>query len=124
MDEQVQEILDEYPFLTLATYGGKEYLGIVQNQDATMISMYVLSEIKSPEIRRLFLTYGNEWWEETNRQIPINIILGEKFAVFRSCLRTFNLREFKVLSGPVVCLRSIIKTKPRRKNIRLVQSMD
>ena len=123
-NDEIQLLLENYPFLTLATYGSEEYLGIVQNQDSTIISMYVFDEIRTTELRKDFLEFGEQWWWETNRLIPINIIMGDKFLPFSHCLRSFNLREFNLVNGPIVCLRNIIKTKPRRKNIKLIRKVD
>jgi hypothetical protein len=124
ISKQLEEMLDEYPFLTVATYGKNEYIGIIQNQDANLISMYVFDEIKSPELRREFLECGAEWWWETNRMIPINIILGRRFVPFRGALRTFNIKDFEIQYGPSVCLKDIMQKRVKRKNIQLVRKSD
>ena len=105
----LEALLDEYPFLTVATYGKIEYLGIIQNQDANLISMYVYEE------------YGAEWWWETNRMIPINIIIGKQFAIFRPALRTFNIKDFEITYGPTVCLKNIMQKRVKRKNVQLIK---
>ena len=120
-NKKIEELLEEYPFLTVAIYGRNEYLGIIQNQDSNLISMYVFEEIKLPELRVLFLEYGAEWWWETNRTIPINIILGRRFAPFRESLRTFNIKDFEIKYGPTVCLRDIMQKRVKRRNIMLVR---
>ena len=76
----IETMLEKYPFLTVARYGNAEYIGIIQNQDANIISMYVFDEIRSTELKCLFLELGAEWWWETARRIPINIIMGDRFA--------------------------------------------
>ncbi len=45
MPPLAEEIFEKYPFLSLVTYGGAEYVGIVQNQDDTVLSMYDYSKI-------------------------------------------------------------------------------
>jgi hypothetical protein len=117
----LEALLDEYPFLTVATYGKIEYLGIIQNQDANLISMYVYEEIKLAEERIMFLEYGAEWWWETNRMIPINIIIGKQFAIFRPALRTFNIKDFEITYGPTVCLKNIMQKRVKRKNVQLIK---
>ena len=124
ISKQLETLLDEYPFLTVATYGKNEYVGIIQNQDANLISMYVFEEIKSPGLRKLFLEHGAEWWWETNRLIPINIILGKRFHAFRPSLRTFNVKDFEIQYGPSVCLKDIMQKRVKRKNIQLVRKSD
>jgi hypothetical protein len=121
MDKKIEELLDEYPFLTIASYSNQEYLGIIQNQDSNLISMYVYEEIKTPELRSLFLECGAEWWWETNRLIPINIILGQRFLPFKHALRTFNIKDFEIQYGPSVCLRDIIQKRVKRKNVQLIR---
>ena len=123
-NRKIEELLDEYPFLTMALYGRNEYLGIIQNQDANLISMYVYEEIKTPELRQVFLEYGAEWWWETNRMIPINIILGQRFTPFKHALRTFNIKDFEIKYGPSVCLKDIMQKRVKRKNVQLIKRTD
>jgi hypothetical protein len=122
-NKKLEELLEQFPFLTVATYGKNEYLGIIQNQDGNLISMYVLEEIKTLELRTLFLEYGAEWWWETNRMIPINIILGQRFKVFRNALRTFNIKDFEIKYGPSVCLKDIMQKRVKRKNVQLIKKI-
>ena len=118
---RIEDLLDEYPFLTVAIYGKNEYIGIIQNQDANLISMYIYEEIKTTELRQLFLEYGAEWWWETNRLIPINIILGRRFQPFKDALRTFNVKDFEIKYGPTVCLKDIMQKRVKRKNVQLIR---
>lgn len=124
INKQLETFLEEFPFLTLASYGKNEYLGIVQNQDANLISMYIYEEIKSQELRKDFLECGSEWWWETNRLIPINIILGKRFVPYRPALRTFNIKDFEIIAGPSVCLKDIIQKRVKRKNVQLIRKTD
>ena len=124
ISKQYQELLEKFPFLTLASYGNKEYVGIIQNQDTNVISMYLYENIKLPEQKLLFLELGSEWWWETNRQIPINIIMGGKFKIFRECLVTFTHKDFEILAGPSVSLRDIMTKRVKRKNVQLVRKVN
>ena len=116
-----QQLLEQFPFLSLASYGNNEYVGIMQNKDANVISMYVYEQIKDTNHKKLFLELGEEWWWETNRKIPINIIMGERFKPFRDCLVTFTIKDFEVLAGPTVCLRDIMQKRVKRKNVQLIR---
>ena len=118
-----QQLLEQFPFLTLASYGNNEYVGIMQNKDANVISMYVYEQIKDTNHKKLFLTLGEEWWWETNRKIPINIIMGDRFKIFRECLVTFTIKDFEVLAGPTVCLRDIMQKRVKRKNVQLIRRL-
>ena len=48
-----KDIENNFPFLSVVNYGGQEYVGIVINQDASVTSMYVYTELNS-KTRKLF----------------------------------------------------------------------
>lgn len=121
--EQYKTLLDNFPFLTLTTYGNNEYVGIIQNQDANLISMYLYELIKDDAHKKLFLELGAEWWHETNRQLPINIVMGGRFKVFQHCLQSFTSKDFEIVHGPSVCLRDIMQKRVKRKNVQLVRKV-
>ena len=74
--KKYQDLLDQFPFLTLVKYGGNEYVGIIQNKDNNLVSMYNYEGIKTIKDKMEFLELGEEWWWGTNRMIPINIIFN------------------------------------------------
>ena len=121
--KKYQDLLDEFPFLTLVAYGGKEYVGIIQNMDNNLASMYNFEHIKDSDHKREFLEIGEEWWWGTNRMIPINIIFKTNFEKFKSCLLTFSIKDFEVLHGPTISLNNIIQKRVKRRNIQLVRRM-
>ena len=123
ISKQYQELLEQFPFLTLASYGNNEYVGIMQNTDNNVISMYIYDQIKDSRLKKVFLQLGEEWWWETNRKIPINIIMGGRFRVFRDSLVTFTNKDFEVLHGPSICLRDIMQKRVKRKNVQLVRKV-
>lgn len=124
ISKQYQELLEQFPFLTLASYGNNEYVGIMQNTDNNVISMYIYEHIKDPKLKKAFLQLGEEWWWETNRKIPINIIMGGRFKVFRDALVTFTHKDFEILHGPSICLRDIMQKRVKRKNVQLVRKVN
>jgi len=122
--KKYQNLLDDFPFLTLVSYGGKEYVGIIQNVDNNLASMYNFDGIKTLEQKQIFLNLGEEWWWGTNRMIPINIILKSQFEPFKECLLTFSIKDFEILHGPSLSLSNIIQKRVKRKNIQLVRRMN
>lgn len=125
MNEEIKSILEKFPFLTYATLLDKEYLGIVQNSDAQLISMYVLDMLPPGEARKEFLKCGDEWWWGSNRQIPINIFLKEKFKHFRVCLKHFGRKDFNIQAGPpMVSLQETIAKRVRKRQVTLVKKVD
>ena len=122
MPPLAEEIFEKYPFLSLVTYGGAEYVGIVQNQDDTVLSMYDYSKIPD-ELKSIFLELGDVWWWESNRMIPINLFLKKDFAQFASILITFNIRDTEVVKGPSVSIAELAKKRSKRRNIQLVKKV-
>jgi|TARA_B110000858_G_scaffold64321_2_gene74512 hypothetical protein len=118
-----QNLLDDFPFLTLVKYGGNEYIGIIQNIDNNLASMYDYNKIKTLELKHEFLELGNEWWWGTNRMIPINIIFKSAFEDYRPSLVTFSIKDFEVMHGPVISLSNIIQKRVKRRNIQLVRKL-
>ena len=121
--KKYQDLLDKFPFLTLIKYGGNEYVGIIQNMDNNLASMYNFENIKDVSDKKEFLEIGEEWWWGTNRMIPINIIFKTNFEKFKSCLLTFSIKDFEVLHGPTISLNNIIQKRVKRRNIQLVRRM-
>jgi hypothetical protein len=125
MGENLFRVLTErYPFITLCLYAGTEYVGIVQNRDSNVTTIYDYGCIVNREHKKLFLDLGSTWWWESNHSIPINIFLREDWQPFRSYVRTFNNRDLEILHGPVCSLRDIAKRKTKRKSITLVRRVD
>jgi hypothetical protein len=122
MPALAEEIFEKYPFLSLVTYGGAEYVGIVQNQDDTVLSMYDYSKIPD-NLKASFLELGDVWWWESNRMIPINLFLKKDFAQFASILITFNIRDTEVVRGPSVSIAELAKKRSKRRNIQLVKKV-
>jgi hypothetical protein len=122
MPPLAEEIFEKYPFLSLVTYGGAEYIGIVQNQDDTVLSMYDYSKIPD-NLKTSFLELGDVWWWESNRMIPINLFLKKDFAQFASILITFNIRDTEVVRGPSVSIAELAKKRSKRRNIQLVKKV-
>jgi|TARA_B110000977_G_scaffold95508_1_gene126056 hypothetical protein len=117
----INEIQENFPFLSIVQYGGKEYIGIISNQDQYVTSVYVLTSIRSEEDKSLFLELGDIWWWESNRMIPINIFLKGEFERFRYCIMTMNSKDVNVSLGPVVNLNNLSIKRVKRKNVQLVR---
>lgn len=116
-----KDIEEKFPFLSVVTYGGNEYIGIVINQDNFVTSMYVYTDIKSVPAQRRFLELGEVWWWESNRMIPINIFLKDEMIEYRSCITTMNTKDVKITIGPCVNLNNLAIKRVKRKSVQLVR---
>lgn len=119
-----QKLTNKYPFITLCVHAGVEYVGIIQNKDDTITTIYDFGSVQDPELKHLFIELANTWWWESNRSIPINIFLKGEWEPFRYCLRTFSNKDLEIIHGPVCSLNDIIKRKSKRKSITLVRKID
>ena len=123
MNNFAEETFEKYPFLSLVTYGGNEYIGIIQNQDDAVLSIYDFSKINDQEYKNLFLELGEQWWWESNRMIPINLFLKQEWNVFSSILLTLNVKDCTVVHGNSVCINALAKKRSKRRNIQLVRKI-
>ena len=123
-DERIANILEKFPFLSYGTLLDTEYLGIIQNSDSQLLSMYILDAIPEESLRRLFLKCGEEWWWGSNRQIPINIFLKDRFKPFRPYLKHFSRKDFNLMAGPSVSLQETIARRVRKRQVTLLRQPD
>lgn len=118
------KLAEKYPFITLCVYANVEYVGIIQNQDDVITTIYDFGSVQDLENKRKFLELANVWWWESNRSIPINIFLKHEWIPFRMCLRTFVNKDLEILHGPVCSLSEMARKKSKRKSITLVRKID
>lgn len=116
-----ENLQENFPFISVVTYVDQEFVGIIINQDAQITSMYDYSLLKTDTEKQRFLELGEEWWWESNRQIPINIFLANEIQPFRYAIKNFNTKDVKVLLGPCTSLSDIITKRIKRRSIILVQ---
>ena len=119
-----EKLAEKYPFITLCVYATTEYVGIIQNQDETITTIYDFGAIQDANAKSQFLELANTWWWESNRSIPINIFLKGDWDIFKSYLRTFVNKDLEILHGPVCSLSEMSRKKSKRKSITLVRKID
>ena len=123
-NDMFKQLAEKYPFITLCVYANTEYVGIIQNQDDAITTIYDFDNIQSVKHKQRFLELANIWWWESNRSIPINIFLKNDWDEFRGCLRTFVNKDLQILHGPVCSLSEMARKKSKRKSITLVRRVD
>jgi hypothetical protein len=122
--ELFAKLAEKYPFITLCVYASTEYVGIIQNQDDAVTTIYDFGSIHSLEEKQRFLELANIWWWESNRSIPINIFLKGEWDLFRPYLRTLTNKDLEIVHGPVCSLSEMARKKSKRKSITLVRRVD
>lgn len=125
MDNDVFKTLNErYPFMSVVRYADNEYVGIIQNRDNTVTTIYDYGAIVEADIKEYFIELGNAWWWESNRSVPINIFLKKEWEPFKSILRTFSNKDCEILHGPVCSLKDISIKRKKSRSIQLVRRVD
>lgn len=122
-EEFFKKLSENHPFITICTYSNQDYVGIIQNRDDNVTTMYDYGAIIQPELRAKFLELGDIWWWESNRSIPINIFLKEEWMIFKPYIKTFNNKGLEIIHGPVVCMTDFTKKRAKRRSITLVKRM-
>ena len=124
MEEQyIKKLLEQYPFISYLTYGGNDYIGIIQNVDDIITTIYDFSALKTEDQKTKYLELGDQWWWESNRLIPINVFLKTDWSEFRICLKTMNSKDVKIQFGPYVSLKEIAAKRSKRRSITLVRKV-
>jgi|TARA_R110000803_G_scaffold64149_7_gene125064 hypothetical protein len=116
-----KDIEEKFPFLSVVTYGGNEYIGIINNQDAFITSMYIYTNLRSDVDKAKFVELGEDWWWESNRMIPINIFLNKDMEQFKYIMMTMNSKDVKVTLGPTVNLNKLSVKRVKRKSVQLLK---
>jgi len=117
----LKDIEKNYPFISVVTYGGNEYVGIIANQDQYITSMYVYTALRSEESKKKLLELGDAWWWESNRMIPINIFLRREISGLNYAMMTMNSKDVKITIGPTVNISNLAIRRVKRKNVQLVR---
>lgn len=120
MEDNYKNLLNKYPFLTFVSYGKTEYIGIIQNHDDSITTIYDFGCLKTTEEKLLFIKLAEEWWWESSRQIPINIFLKNDWTVFKETLKTLNSKDVTIKHGPTTSLKQLSAKKSKKKNITLL----
>jgi len=116
-----KDIEQNFPYISVVTYGGQEYVGIIANQDQYVTTMFVYTELKTEQQKQRLLELGSVWWWESNRMIPINIFLREDMKDFNHCLLTMNSKDVRVTIGPVTNINNLTVKRVKRKSVQLIR---
>lgn len=120
----LNEVQEKFPFLSGLRCQSHEYIGIIQNSDDKIISFYDYESIRSPGEKIQFLEFGEIWWWESNRLLPINIFLQGQMVPFRYCLRTVVNKDIEIMFGSVTSLNNIMKRRIKKRQIQLIRRAD
>ena len=122
-NEFFKRLTENHPFITVCSYANQDYVGIVQNRDDMVTTIYDYGAITDAVIKEKFLELGEVWWWESNRLIPINLFLKDDWLPFKPYLRTFTNKSLIVVHGPTCSMNELNKRRSKRRSITLVKRM-
>ena len=122
-NEFFRRLTELHPFVTVCSYASQDYVGIVQNRDDMVTTIYDYGAIADSIIKEKFLALGEIWWWESNRLIPINLFLKEDWMPFKPYIRTFNNKSLIVVHGPICSMSDLGKRRSKRRSITLVKRL-
>lgn len=122
-NEFFNRLTQNHPFITVCSYANQDYVGIVQNRDDMVTTIYDYGAIVDADIKEKFLELGEVWWWESNRLIPINLFLKNEWSMFKPYLRTFNNKSLVIVHGPTCSMNELSKRRSKRRSITLVKRM-
>jgi hypothetical protein len=122
-NEFFRRLTELHPFITVCSYASQDYVGIVQNRDDMVTTIYDYGAITDSIIKEKFLALGEIWWWESNRLIPINLFLKEDWMPFKPYIRTFNNKSLIVVHGPICSMSDLGKRRSKRRSITLVKRL-
>jgi hypothetical protein len=121
--EEIKQQLSQFPFLTLLVYGGNEYVGIIQNSDEQITTIYDFGSLRTEDQKKKFLEFGEQWWWESNRMIPINVFLKTDWAEFKFCVKTMNSKDVDIRLGAHINLKEMAAKRSKRRSITLIRKI-
>lgn len=123
MSLSLEQLLEKYPFLSFIKYTHSDYVGVIQNHDGDIVSMYAFNKLRTEDHKLRFLEQADIWWWESNRLIPINIFLKDSWNEFRYSMVTLNVKDIKEQQGHVVSLSNLANKRTKRRVVQLVRKL-
>jgi hypothetical protein len=121
--EELIQRLARHPFITYLVYGGNEYIGIIQNSDEQITTLYDFGSLRDAGQKTRFLELGEQWWWECQRTIPINLFLKQDWAEFKCCIKSMNSRDVEIRTGPQTSLKELAARRSKRRSIILIRKV-
>lgn len=120
-DNNYSTLFEKFPFLSYITYSDDEYIGIIQSMDKHVLSIYDYGALKTYDEKIEFIELGADWWNESSRLVPINIFLRVEWQKFRYTLKTFSVKDVKIIYGQGVNLTELATKRGKKRSITLVK---
>lgn len=124
MAASLDDLLILYPFLSFVKYSHTDYIGVIQNHDGDMVSIYAYNKLRTEDHKKKFLELAETWWWESNRLIPINIFLKNNWTQFQYTLVTLSAKDIANIQGHCVSLSNLAQKRTKRRVVQLVKKLN
>lgn len=124
MAASLDDLLVSYPFLSFIKYSHTDYIGVIQNHDGDMVSIYAYNKLRTEDHKKKFLELAETWWWESNRLIPINIFLKNNWSQFQYTLVTLSAKDIGNIQGHCVSLSNLAQKRTKRRVVQLVRKLN
>lgn len=118
-EEEIDTLIDAYPFLSAVNYSDKWYIGIIQNVETQFVWVYDLNKIMTGTEKKEFLKYGDDWYLHSNMDIPVEMFIGARFDKFQHSLRGFSKKMVEEIRGHQVNLSETFERRIKKKKIEI-----
>lgn len=110
-----QDYLKKYSFLSIIKDNQFDitYCGLILNQTKIYTGFYDISKIKELDE---FFKYAELWWNESNREIPIQLYIPE-MEKFRYAIVNLEIKKSDILQGYIISLRNMATKRIKRATI-------
>ena len=58
------KLAEKYPFISLCVYANAEYVGVIQNRDDTVTTIYDFGVIQRQDQKLRYLELATIWWDK------------------------------------------------------------
>lgn len=116
------QLQTKFPFLSYIRFRNEDLVGVVQNVDSQVVSFFVYNYLTTTNDKTAFLNLSQEWWDNSNRMIPIDIFLKENFEYFKKIHFCFPKKEVTHLMGHTVCLDDQFNRRIKKRRTQLIKT--
>ena len=119
--QEFEKLKEIHPYLTYIKFQEEDLIGVIQNVDANLVSIYAYNQLHNEVDRKEFLDLACTWWENSNRLIPINIFLRHDFKKFKHTLLCVSRKDVSEIWGYTNNLEDNYQKRIKRKRIQLIK---
>lgn len=117
----VNTFLKKFPFVSLIkTKKEGDILGIILLQNKKSVYYYNIEDPSmSEKLSTELMQYGQTWWNESNRKLPISLFFKHDMLKFEPYIRCLGNKFVAEIKGPVVNLISLKNKQNKKTTITL-----